>query len=80
VSPEPKRSRKEAIVYICLCNALTEAKVRDAASEGARRPGEIYAACGGRAQCGTCTSTILCLLRKLTAPVEAPPELLPAAE
>jgi bacterioferritin-associated ferredoxin len=67
-------------VYICLCNALTEARVRDAASEGARRPGEIYAACGGRAQCGTCTSTILCLLRKLTASVETSPELLTGAD
>jgi bacterioferritin-associated ferredoxin len=67
-------------VYICLCNALTEAKVREAACDGARRPGEVYAACGGRAQCGTCTGTILCLLRKLAAPVEATGEMLAGAD
>jgi bacterioferritin-associated ferredoxin len=51
-------------VYICLCNALTDRKLKQAAiATGSTRPGEIYAACGCRAQCGQCVQTVLDLLR-----------------
>jgi bacterioferritin-associated ferredoxin len=62
-------------VYVCLCNALTEARIMKAADDGARRPGEVYAACGGRAQCGTCTSTVLCMLRKLAPQTDTLPDM-----
>jgi bacterioferritin-associated ferredoxin len=45
-------------VYVCLCNALTDRHVRDAAHAGASRPSEVYAACGCAAQCGTCSRTV----------------------
>ncbi|HZH45488.1 MAG TPA: (2Fe-2S)-binding protein [Roseococcus sp.] len=47
----------------CLCNGLTEAAVRDAIAAGARRPKEVYCACGKQAQCGSCTGVILSMLR-----------------
>jgi bacterioferritin-associated ferredoxin len=51
-------------VYICLCNALTDKKVKQAvAAVNSERPREVYAACGCRAQCGRCVKTILQLLR-----------------
>lgn len=43
-----------------------------AAEAGARRTREIYQAAGCEAQCGGCTGTVLCLLRKLLAADEAP--------
>jgi bacterioferritin-associated ferredoxin len=51
-------------VYVCLCNALTDRKLKQvAASTGSQRPGELYAACGCRAQCGQCVRAVLELLR-----------------
>jgi bacterioferritin-associated ferredoxin len=55
-------------MYVCHCNALTDRDVARAARAGASRPGEVYAACNCRAQCGNCTRTVLCLLRDLVAP------------
>jgi bacterioferritin-associated ferredoxin len=50
-------------MYICLCNGLSDAQVGQAIRDGARRPRDIYAACGCRAQCGGCTRTILGVIR-----------------
>jgi bacterioferritin-associated ferredoxin len=54
-------------VYICLCNALTVSQVEHAVRCGARRPKDVYAAAGARAECGNCTGSVLCVLRKLLA-------------
>jgi bacterioferritin-associated ferredoxin len=52
------------LVYICLCNALTDQKLKQAvAVSRSQRPGEVYAACGCRAQCGQCVHAVLQLLR-----------------
>jgi bacterioferritin-associated ferredoxin len=51
-------------VYICICNALTSRHVRQAIDEAAAaRPAEVYAACGCRAQCGSCVRKLMALLR-----------------
>lgn len=47
------------MVWICLCNGITDTDVAKAACAGARRPKDIYAACGCRAQCGRCAKDIL---------------------
>ena len=49
--------------YICLCNGITDDDIRRAICCGARRPKEVYAATGHRAQCGKCTHDILAILR-----------------
>jgi bacterioferritin-associated ferredoxin len=65
-------------LYICLCNALTDRKLKQAATEtGSTRPGEIYAACGCRAQCGQCVQAVLDLVR---AHVGQPVEQLQGAD
>jgi bacterioferritin-associated ferredoxin len=51
-------------VYICLCNALTDRQVRQAAATaGTTKPSNVYAACGCRAQCGQCVKALVDLLR-----------------
>jgi bacterioferritin-associated ferredoxin len=50
-------------MYVCLCNALSDAQIGHALRDGACRPRDVYAACGCRAQCGGCTKTILGMIR-----------------
>lgn len=58
-------------MYLCLCNAISDVQVERAAREGARRPRDVYARCGCRAQCGRCTAAILGALRGLSAATPA---------
>jgi bacterioferritin-associated ferredoxin len=51
-------------VYVCNCNALTDAQIAAAVAAGADRPRDVYAACGCSAQCGCCTATILAMVRE----------------
>jgi bacterioferritin-associated ferredoxin len=50
-------------MVVCLCNALNDRQVRQVVRDGARRPREVYAACGCRAQCGACTKTLIGIIR-----------------
>lgn len=60
-------------MYICLCNALTDRQIKQAAATaGTTKSSEIYAACGCRAQCGQCARTLVALLRGDLAPVMEP--------
>jgi bacterioferritin-associated ferredoxin len=60
-------------VYICLCNALTDRQVKQAAAAtGTTKTSEVYAACGCRAQCGQCARALVNLLRGETGPVLEP--------
>jgi bacterioferritin-associated ferredoxin len=53
-----------ANVYVCLCNALTDRQVKQAAATaGTTKPSNVYAACGCRAQCGQCVKALVALLR-----------------
>jgi bacterioferritin-associated ferredoxin len=59
-------------VYICLCNALTDRQIQQAAATtGTKKPSEIYAACGCRAQCGQCARALVNLLRVERDPILA---------
>jgi bacterioferritin-associated ferredoxin len=51
-------------MYVCLCNALTDSQVKQAAATaGTTKPSSVYAACGCRAQCGQCVKALVTLLR-----------------
>jgi bacterioferritin-associated ferredoxin len=54
---------------------MTDTQISAAVAAGASRPKEVYCACGGRAQCGNCTATILTMIRAGggTAPTAARP-------
>ena len=41
-------------MIVCVCNAITEKEVREAASQGARTPEDAYARLGCEPQCGCC--------------------------
>lgn len=55
-------------MVVCLCNALRDGDIRAAVASGATRPSDVYACCGGRAQCGCCAATVLQILRETAAP------------
>jgi bacterioferritin-associated ferredoxin len=60
-------------VYICLCNALTDRQVKQAAvTSGSTKASDIYAACGCRAQCGQCARALVSLLRGEAGPMVEP--------
>ncbi|MFH5926796.1 (2Fe-2S)-binding protein [Roseomonas xinghualingensis] len=50
-------------MYVCICNGLTDTQIKSAISSGANRTHDVYSACNCRAQCGSCTASILCMLR-----------------
>ena len=51
-------------MYVCICNALTDRQVKQAAAAGGlTKASSVYAACGCRAQCGQCARALLDLLR-----------------
>ena len=53
-------------MYVCICNALTDRKLKQAACGiGSIRPGQVYAACGCRFVCGQCVRGVALLLRDL---------------
>ncbi|MGC1408063.1 MAG: (2Fe-2S)-binding protein [Acetobacteraceae bacterium] len=59
-----RRSEDSIGMYVCLCNALTDRQVKQAAaSAGTTKPSSVYAACGCRAQCGQCVKALLALVR-----------------
>jgi bacterioferritin-associated ferredoxin len=41
-------------VYVCNCNGIRERQVRAAIAAGAKRPADIFKACGTRPQCARC--------------------------
>jgi bacterioferritin-associated ferredoxin len=41
-------------MYICICKAIREREVDDAVRAGARRPADVFRACGKSPQCGSC--------------------------
>ncbi len=60
-------------MYVCLCNGLTDSQIEAAVAAGADRPKAVYAACGGHAQCGGCTRSILAAIREAAPPPPASP-------
>ncbi len=41
-------------MYICICTAIREREVDAAVRAGAKRPADVFRACGKSPQCGTC--------------------------
>jgi bacterioferritin-associated ferredoxin len=59
-------------VYICLCNAITERQIIQAAEGGARTPQDLASRLGVGLGCGTCVSCAKALLVEAVARI-APP-------
>jgi bacterioferritin-associated ferredoxin len=43
-------------MIVCICNAIRENEVREAARRGASCPHSAYASCGKKPRCGQCFS------------------------
>ena len=41
-------------MYLCICRAIREREVDAAVRAGARKPADVFRACGKNPQCGTC--------------------------
>ncbi len=54
-------------MYLCICRAIRERDVDAAVRAGARRPADVFRACGTSPQCGTCA----CDLRERIAQTNA---------
>lgn len=59
-------------MYVCICNGLSDTRIQAAIAAGASRTHDVYAACNCRAQCGSCTGSILCMLRARVPEAEVP--------
>jgi bacterioferritin-associated ferredoxin len=57
-------NRKDALMIVCVCNRLNEAKIRGAIACGASSPDDVYTHHGCRRICGTCQTTIRTMLRQ----------------
>lgn len=68
---------KAPVVFVCICNGLTERRIRAAAEEGARTHEEVYTRCGCVAQCYACAAEVDAIIALATPKSEAPPS--PAA-
>lgn len=49
-------------MYLCICNALSETRVRKVVDGGARCLGEVYLALGCKPQCGKCVDEVRAML------------------
>lgn len=52
----PPKSEPADLMYICLCNAITERQIIQAAEQGARTPNDLAHGLGVGLGCGRCTS------------------------
>jgi|GEM_PF-2209656 len=59
------------IMYICICNAITDKEVEAAVQDGARTLGDLQASLGVATCCGSCAETAMEYLPQpaLTAPL-----------
>lgn len=53
-------------MYLCICNALTDRKLKDVIIEGSNaNAADVYEACGCRAKCGTCVKMVKAMIQEL---------------
>lgn len=54
-------------MYICLCNALTERQLRQAAACSDGSTEGVYRSCGTQPRCGKCVPLVEGILRDVTS-------------
>ncbi len=64
-------------MYICICRAIRDSEVDAAVRAGARRPVDVFRACGQSPQCGSCAGEMRRRIQQTVASEEqkAPPVL-----
>ena len=67
-------------MYLCICRAIRERDVDAAVRAGARKPSDVFRACGKSPQCGTCACDIRERIAQTIAVEEARQPALMAAD
>lgn len=67
-------------MYLCICRAIRERDVDAAVRAGARRPADVFRACGQSPQCGGCASDLRQRISKTIAAEQAAPQNVLAAD
>lgn len=57
-------------MYVCVCNAITDRQIREAAEAGVRDLGGLQAELGVAAGCGSCRQTAVDVLRETSRRAE----------
>lgn len=53
-------------MYLCICNALTDRKLKDVIIQGnSANVADVYEACGCRAKCGECVKMVKSMIQEL---------------
>lgn len=55
-------------MFVCVCNGLTDRRIRAAIDAGARTHEEVYEACECTAQCYSCAPEIDAMIAAATTP------------
>ena len=55
-------------MYVCICQAIRDRDIDAAVRAGARRPADVFRACGKAPQCGTCACD---MRRRIAETIEA---------
>ena len=65
-------------MYVCICNAVSDGKIHQAAANGARTLADLQDALGVATGCGSCAELAMeCLQEALDQEWEASPALVP---
>ncbi len=67
-------------MYLCICQAIRERDVDAAIRAGARKPSDVFRACGKNPQCGSCACDLRQRIAQTIAHEEARPTSLMAAD
>ncbi|MDP1841494.1 MAG: (2Fe-2S)-binding protein [Reyranella sp.] len=67
-------------MYLCICRAIRERDVDAAVRAGAKRPADVFRACGTSPQCGTCACDLRERIARTTAIEETRQPVLMAAD
>ena len=70
----------EKFMYLCICRAIRERDVDAAVRAGARKPSDVFRACGKSPQCGTCACDLRERIAQTIAIEEARQPVLMAAD
>ena len=65
-------------MYICICRAIRDSDVDAAVRAGARRPVDVFRACGKTPQCGSCACDMRQRIQQTVAQDEAAATVLAA--
>ena len=66
-------------MYLCICRAIRERDVDAAVRAGARKPSDVFRACGQSPQCGGCASDLRERISQTIASEQAAPQTMLAA-